>query len=178
SGNDRCLVGSDTLRAGTASAYGARSLAPTQEAYMGSDTLRAGTASAYGARSLAPTQEAYMGSDKLQVGTESAYGARSLTPSKISANINHDHLCSYDVGELVVDLLDISQVTKQAAKAHSHAPEGVARRGFDCPKRREMTAYGDGLGARGSLPLPLGLDSLYCGDVAVPTLGPFDTSLE
>ncbi|EJK68236.1 hypothetical protein THAOC_10605, partial [Thalassiosira oceanica] len=47
-------------------------------------------------------------------------------------------------------------------RAHSHAPtEGVARRGFDCP---EMTAYGDGLGARGSLPLPLGLDSLYCGD--------------
>ncbi|EJK52725.1 hypothetical protein THAOC_27972 [Thalassiosira oceanica] len=65
------------------------------------------------------------------------------------------------VGELVVDLLDISQVMKQAAKAHGHAPEGVARRGFDCPMRREMTAYGDGLGARGSLPLPLGLDSLY-----------------
>ncbi|EJK65227.1 hypothetical protein THAOC_13943 [Thalassiosira oceanica] len=63
-------------------------------------------------------------------------------------------------------------------RAHSHAPtEGVARRGFDGPMRREMTEYGDGLGARGSLPLPLGLDSLYCGDVAVPTLGPFDTSL-
>ncbi|EJK55944.1 hypothetical protein THAOC_24256 [Thalassiosira oceanica] len=80
-------------------------------------------------------------------------------------NPRNDAIPLTTVGELVVDLLDISQVTKQAAKAHGHAPEGVARRGFDGPMRREMTAYGDGLGARGSLPLPLGLDSLYCGDV-------------
>ena len=145
---------------------------------MGSDTLRAGTASAYGARSLAPTQEAYMGSDTLQVGTAGVYGARSLTPIKINANFNHDHLCSYDSRRPSSGPVGNNPGCEAGCKAHCHAPtEGVARRGIDGPMRREVTEYGDGLGGRGSLPLPLGLDSLYCGDVAVPTLGPFDTSL-
>ncbi|EJK61343.1 hypothetical protein THAOC_18186, partial [Thalassiosira oceanica] len=90
-----------------------------------------------------------------------------------------EHMRHYDSRRISSGPVGHIPGCEAGCKAHCHAPtEGAARRGFDGPMRREVTEYGDGLGARGSLPLiPLGLDSLYCGDVAVPTLGPFDTSL-